>query len=195
MTRKEMDKYFSNPIYESVRPYAKRVMDAHPEITDPLVVAFAVGKMEECEDDGVEISVDDALRLTKEHDPIPTAKDFYESLTEGGIETQGDLMSLLEKGFEGMPKTKDSIPHDAAERAAQMTRLGKELSNGNKDIVLMGVPTDLSWDFAQLKIAFFTEDLSEREREIILELKAIADETEYVEKYRIGYGIFRINLA
>lgn len=195
MTRKELDKYFSNPIYESVRHYAKRVMDSHPEITDPLVVAFAVGKMEECEDDGVEISVDDALRLTKEHAPIPTAKDFYETLMSGGVETHGDLMSLLQKGFDGMPAVNDSIPRSAAERAAQMTRLGRELSDGNEDIVLMGVPVDLSWEFAQLKIAFFTEDLSGREQEIIGELNGLADETEYVEKYNIGYGIFRINLA
>lgn len=194
MTRKELDNYFSNPLYESVRHYAKRVMDAHPEITDPLVVAFAVGKMEECEDDGVEISVDDALRLTKEHDPIPTAKDFYETLTSGGIETQEDLMSLLQKGFDGMPAVKDSIPRSAAERAAQMTRLGRELSDGNKDIVLMGVPADLSWDFAQLKIAFFTDKLTDEEQEIIQKLKGTADRVKFYEKYGIGYALFKIDI-
>lgn len=194
MTRKELEKYFSNPLYESVRHYAKRVMDAHPEITDPLVVAFAVGKMEECEDDGVEISVDDALRLTKEHDPIPTAKDFMNILSKGGIETQKGLMSLIEKGFEGMPAPMDSIPRSAAERAAQMTSLGRELADGNKDIVLMGIPEDLSYGFAHLKLAFFTEDLSEREQEIILKLKGMADSVKYKEEYGIGYGMFNIEI-
>ena len=186
-----MEKHFSAPMYESLYKYAKQVMDAHPEITDELVVGFAANQMEECADDGAELSVDDALRLTAKHNPIPTAKDFYNSLMNAGVNTQSDLISLLESGFDGVKKP-ISISASVAERAAKMTMLGREICNGNKDIVLMGTPIDLSWEFSQLKVAFFTEDLSEREKEIIKELKSLADETEYYEKFEIGYAIFRI---
>lgn len=195
MTRKELEKYFAQDLYKGVRHYAKRIMDAHPEITDPLVVEFAAGKMEECEDDGVELSVDDALRLTKEHAPIPTAKDFMEVFEQGGIRTECDLLSLIEKGYENSPKPPESIPHTIVERAAEMTRLGREIAGGNKDIVLMGVPADLSWSFTQLKLAFFTEDLSDREQEIINELKGLSDSVDYGEEYGIGYAVFRIELT
>lgn len=194
MTRKELEKYFSNEMYDGVRKYTNRIMDAHPEIADSDVVLFAAGKMEECADDGVEISVDDALRLTRKHAPVPTAGDFMDVLLSGGIETQSDLISLIERAYENTPKAPENIRRTTVERAAAMTRLGRELADGNKDIVLMGIPADLSWNFSQLKLAFFTENLSEREQEIISELKNISDEAEYFEKYNIGYAIFRINV-
>lgn len=195
MTRKELDKYFSRDIYDGVRNYANRIMDAYPEITDAQTVLFAAGKMEECADDGAYISVEDALRLTKEHAPIPTAKDFMEILQSGGIETQSDLISLIEKAEENTPKAPENIHHTTAEKAATMTRLGHELANGNKDIVLMGIPADLSWSFAQLKLAFFADELSADEQAIIQELRSLADETEFYVDYGIGYAVFRINIG
>lgn len=194
MTRKELDNYFSGMIYDDIRKYAVRVMNAHPEITDALVVEFAAGKMEECADDGVEISVDDALRLTKEHDPIPTAKDFLDTLTKGGIATERDLKSLLLKGFEGATFNAGSIPETILERAAKMTAIGRALSDGNNDIVLMGIPKDLSWEFSQLKLAFFTDDISKEEQTEINDIMALADETEFYTEYGIGYAVFRINV-
>ena len=195
MTRKDLDKFFARDMYEGVRKYATQIMDAHPEIDDAHVVLFAAGKMEECADDGVALGVDDALRLTKEHAPIPTAKDFMDTLTKGGIQTQGDLLDLIEKGYENTPRAPENIPRSSAEKAARMTRLGRDLADGNKDIVLMGIPVDLSWGFTQLKLAFFTENLSDREQEIIGELKSIADRVKYTEEYGIGYAMFKIDLA
>lgn len=194
MTRKELDKYFAKDMYEGVRKYAKKIMDAHPEITDPLVVEFAAGKMEECADDGADLSVDDALRLTAKHDPIPTAQDFMDTLAKGGIQTQGDLLDLIEKGFENTPKAPENISRSTTERSAQMTRLGRSLADGNKDIVLMGVPADLSWDFTQLKLAFFADELTEDEQKTINEIRALADEVKFYVEYEIGYAVFRINV-
>ena len=195
MTRKELDKFFAKDLYEGVRKYAKRIMDAHPEIDDAHVVLFAAGKMEECADDGVELGVDDALRLTAKHDPIPTAQDFMDTFAKGDIETMGDLLSLIEKGFENTPRAPENIPRSTAERATQLTRLGRSLADGNRNIVLMGIPADLTWGFTQLKLAFFTENLSDREQEIIGELKSIADRVKYTEEYGIGYAMFKIDLA
>ena len=75
-----------------------------------------------------------------------------------------------------------------------MTRLGRSLADGNKDIVLMGIPADLSWDFAQLKLAFFADELSADEQENVQKLRSLADETEFYVEYGIGYAVFRINV-
>lgn len=195
MTRKELDKYFSRDMYDGIRKYAVRIMDAHPEITDAMVIEFAAGKMEECADDGAELSADDALRLTKEHDPIPTTQDFMGIFEKGGIKTQGDLLSLIERGFEETPKAPDSIQRTTIEKATAMARLGRELADGNKDIVLMGIPADFSWSFTQLKLAFFTENLSDREQEIIRELQRLSDRVKYAEEHGIGYAMFKLDLA
>lgn len=193
MTRKEMDKYFSKTIYDSMRGYVEQVLDAHPEITDELVVEFAAGKMEECADDGVDISVEDALRLTAKHAPIPTAEDFKKALS--GINTVGDFLSLIAESVAKSEKPTDSLPMSVISRAARMTDIGRRISSGNKDIVLMGVPADLTYSFAQVKLAFFTENLTEDEQKMIEELKVLSDSVKYTEQYGIGYAMFRIELT
>ena len=195
MTKKELKKYFSHPRYDGIRQYVNQIMDERPDITDENDIDFAACTMEECERDGVTISVENALRLNKDKDPVPTNAEIKEHLAEIGLGSDDALLSLLQKSLEEIEQGRPEEPKmtDIA-RAREMTRIGKELSDGNKDIVLMGIPADLSWSFAQLKLAFFTDKLTEKEQKMIYDLRLLSDRVKFTTKHGIGYGMFKIDL-
>jgi len=195
MTKKELKKYFAHPRYDGIRQYVNQIMEERPDITDELDIDFAACTMEECERDGVKLSVDNALRLNKEKDPVPTGAEIKEHLAEIGLGSDEALFSLVQKSLEEIEQNRPEEPKmtDVA-RAVEMTRIGKELSDGNKDIVLMGIPADLSWSFAQLKIAFFTDKLTEEEEKKIYDLRLLSDRVKFKTEHGIGYGMFKIDL-
>ena len=193
MTRKELNKYFSSPIYEGTRKYAKRVMKERPEISDPNVIEFAACMMEQCGWDSVELSVDNALRLTKDHDPVPTMEELSKRLERIGLDSDEKMLALLQNKMKDIQDSEaQTITMTTVARAAEMTRLGKLLEDGNADIVLMSIPAKLSSGEGMLKLAFFTDSLSDDEQKTIYDLRLLSDKVKFTTKNGIGYGIFRI---
>ena len=195
MTKKELQKYFSHPRYDGIRKYVNQIMKERPDITDIYDIDYAACTMDECASDGVTLSVDNALRLNKEKDPIPTKAEIDKHLAEIGLDSDEKILSLLQKGLEEIENDRPEEPKmtDIA-RAMEMTRIGKELSDGNKDIVLMGIPADLSWSFAQLKLAFFTDELTDEEQKGVYDLRLLSDRVSFKTEHGIGYGMFKIDL-
>lgn len=195
MTKKELKNYFSHPRYDGIRQYVNQIMAERPDITDANDIDFAACTMDECASDGVKLSVDNALRLTKEKDQVSTNAEIKEHLEQIGLGSDEAILSLLQKSLDGIEQNRPKEPKmtDVA-RAVEMTRIGKELSDGNKDIVLMGIPADLSWSFAQLKLAFFTDKLTEEEEKRIYDLRLLSDRVSFRTEHGIGYGIFKIDL-
>lgn len=195
MTNKELKKYFSHSRYDGIRTYVLQIMAERPDITDENDIDFAACLMDECAEDGVTLSVDNALRLTKEKAPVPTGIEIKEHLGKIGLDSDDKLLSILQKSLDELEENRPEEPKmpDIA-RAMEMTRIGKELADGNKDIVLMGIPADLSWSFAQLKLAFFTDELTEEEQKRIYDLRLLSDRVNFTAKHGIGYGMFKINL-
>ena len=195
MTRKELEKYFSDPMYYSMRKYIKRVMKERPDIADADDIEFAANIMEQCAGDGVQLSVDDALRLTKNRDPIPTREEFNKKLESLGLASANEMVRFIKEMDQELAESKsETISMTTVARAAEMTKLGKKLSDGNRDIVLMGIPADLSWEFAQLKLAFLTDDLSDEEQKTIYDLRLLSDDVNFQVKHGIGYGMFMIDV-
>lgn len=195
MTRKELEKYFSNPMYYSMKKFIKKVMKERPDITDADDIEFAANIMEQCDGDGVKLSVDDALRLTKNRDPVPTKEEFnakLESLGLASADAALEFLKTMDKEFE--ESRAESVTMTTVARAVEMTRLGKRLAENNPDIVLMGIPEDLSWEFAQLKLAFFTDALSVDEQKTIYDLRLLSDNVNFQVKNGIGYGMFMIDV-
>ena len=137
---------------------------------------------------------------TRYHDSISTMKYFiniFKSFCILNFCNNWNIwcITLLQKSLDEIDQNRPEEPKmtDVA-RAVEMTRIGKELSDGHKDIVLMGIPADLSWSFAQLKLAFFTDKLTEEEQKKIYDLRLLSDRVKFNTKHGIGYGIFKIDL-
>ena len=68
MTRKELEKYFRHPRYIGMEDYIRKVMKDRPDIDNEDDIEYAAAIMQECDGDGVELSTENALRLTKIRD-------------------------------------------------------------------------------------------------------------------------------
>lgn len=194
MTRKELDRYFSDPMFETLREDLKKIMDSHPELTDKTTIELAADKMDECRGDGVEISVDNALRLVRGK-RIPSTEELVKSLREDGV-TADDIDDIAESLLNmETPHPTGAPPKESAKTKAKiLAKYAEILTNENKDIVLLGLPDiDPGWDFAQLKLAFFGEDLTDKQKTILANMKHFADEVKYIENSGYAEVIFYIN--
>ena len=195
MTRKELEKYFRHPRYHGMGEYIKKVMTDRPDIDSEDDIEYAAAIMQECDGDGVELSTDNALRLTRLRDPEITEEEFNERLEKLGLNDAAKAIELLKQIDEDVEKNRPkTLTMTTVARAAEMTRLGAKLENENKDIVLMAIPADLSWSTAMLKMAFFTDELTDEEQKTIYDIRLLSDSVKFYEKYNIGYAIFRIKV-
>ena len=173
--------------------YIAKVMADRPDLDSEDDIEYAATIMQECDGDGVELSTENALRLTRERDPEITEEEFSERLEKLGLNNEAKAVELLKKIDEDFEKNRpETITMTTVARAVEMTRLGRKLADANPDIVLMGTPEDLSWHYAIMKIAFFTEALTEEEQKTIYDIRLLSDEVKFYEKHGIGYAIFRI---
>lgn len=195
MTRKELEKYFRHPRYIGMEDYIRKVMKDRPDITNEDDIEYAATIMQECDGDGVELSTENALRLTKIRDEEMTKEEFNAKLEALGLNDAEKAVELLKKIDEDFEKSRpETLMMTTVARAAEMTRLAAKLEKGNKDIVVMGIPADLSWSTAMLKMAFFTDELTEDEQKTIYDIRLLSDKVKFYEKNGIGYAIFRINV-
>lgn len=193
MTRKELEKYFQHPRYIGMEDYIRKVMKDRPDIDNEDDIEYAAAIMQECDGDGVELSTENALRLTKIRDEEMTREEFNAKLEALGLNDAEKAVELLKKIDEDFEKSRpETLMMTTVARAAEMTRLAAKLEKGNKDIVVMGIPADLSWSTAMLKIAFFTDELTEDEQKTIYDIRLLSDKVKFYEKNGIGYAIFRI---
>lgn len=195
MTRKELEKYFRHPRYNGMEKFIAKVMTDRPDIDNEDDIEYAAAIMQECDGDGVELSTENALRLTRIRDEEMTREEFNERLEKLGLNSAEHAIELLKKIDEDIAKNRpETLTMTTVVRAAEMTRLGHKIADANPDIVLMGIPEDLSWHYAMMKIAFFTDELSEEEQKTIYDIRLLSDKVDFYEKYGIGYAIFRIEV-
>lgn len=193
MTREELEKYFRHPRYIGMEDYIRKVMKDRPDIDNEDDIEYAAAIMQECDGDGVELSTENALRLTKIRDEEMTREEFNAKLEALGLNDAEKAVELLKKIDEDFEKSRpETLMMTTVARAAEMTRLAAKIEKGNKDIVVMGIPADLSWSTAMLKMAFFTDELTEDEQKTIYDIRFLSDKVKFYEKNGIGYAIFRI---
>ncbi len=194
MTRKELQNYFSDPMFNTLKYAIDSIMASHPEIDDRFTIEAAAEQIDECRGDGVELSVEDALRLVDGKRP-PDVKELVASLAKQGI--TGDSLDEVAESILDMeiPRPTGEKPKASASHKARiLTQYGKLLAEQNEDIVLMGVPdVDPGWDFAQLKLAFFSENLTKEQKNILENMKRFSDETKWIDKGNHAEVIFYIN--
>jgi hypothetical protein len=173
--RERLNKHFSKDCYDYERSYVRRVMKEHPEITDKFIIANAADAMWSSHEGGVELSVDDALRFTANEKPLPL-EEVMRQLAELGANDSNFIdkaMSVeLDDGKIG------SVKNEIAKRKAEKMMSYADMLDGNEDIMLLNVPIFNPFsDYTQLKIAFFSENLTGGEKQIIAMLTGLADRT------------------
>lgn len=177
MTRDELKKHFAHKKYSDIREQVYAVMLDHPEITEPYTIEAAACEIKESKGEGVALSIEDALRLVAGETPPDTNKILRE-LSDMGMRTAGDLIALLNNAQEQLEDSEfhaeDMNPE--AFKALAVLMNGAVMLTRNRDIVVLGLPeADREVDYAVMRVAFFTDDLTDSELNILNCMKSVSD--------------------
>lgn len=183
MTQKELKDYFSDRMYDDIREYVYLIMLEHPEVTEPYTIEAAACEIQESKTDGVNLSVDNALRLVAGEKPADM-KEVCRILSSAGINSDADIIDVLN---EAAGREMESSPHEdmSAEAFGKVTILmnAATMLARNKDIVILGLPeADRMSDYMILRVAFFTDTLTDRERKLLEAMKLHADKTNMEQR-------------
>lgn len=192
MTHDELKAYFTDPVFGGCDPYAEKILDECPDVTDKRIVENASGFMMEAEDEGVVLSPKDAVHLAEYFKPTPIKKIVAE-LKDAGINSLSDLERVLGQADEDkMPDYGYSRNLAAVEKAAELEKYAVLLTR-NPDIILLGRP--VFWpelDSAWLKLAVLCENLTKEEQDILTAMHEVADGGAVQYKGNIPLAIFDV---
>ena len=196
MTQRELKDYFSKQMYDDIREYVYLIMLEHPEITEPYTIEAAASEIQESKTDGVNLSVDNALRLVAGESPADM-KEIQKILGNAGINSNADIIDVLNEAAE---RDMEKLPHEdmsaeAFGKSALLMNAATMLAQ-NKDIVILGLPeADRMSDYMILRMAFFTDALTGRERKLLEAMKLHADKTDTEQRERallVFFKVFRV---
>lgn len=192
MTREELTKQFSSPLYDADRPYIQKIMEAFTDITDEKVILGAAGWMMDAQEEGVDLDPRDAVRLTKAYKPTPIPE-LVSMLKSAGISTLEDLDKIFQRADkeESQPGG-DKADLLASVKAEQLEMYAARLTQ-NPDIILLGRPILWDMDTAWVKLAFLCDELTKEEQDILAAMKDIADRPSLRADGGIPTAIFRID--
>lgn len=196
MTQQELKDYFSKQMYDDIREFVYLIMLERPEITEPYTIEAAASEIQESKTDGVNLSVDNALRLVAGESPADM-KEIQKILGNAGINSNADIIDVLneaaERDMEKLPR--DGMSAEAFGKAAILMNAATMLAQ-NKDIVILGLPeADRMSDYMILRMAFFTDTLTGRERKLLEAMKLHADKTDTEQRERallVFFKVFRV---
>lgn len=171
VTRDELIKHFSKPMYDHVREDIYRIMLDRPDISDPGRIEDAAEQMHESRGDGVELTVENAMRLTENEEvvaPWLTDEETKDLGTKDGI-----IDAILNAQLEDYS---GCAPSKKAERKFRALNAQADILAGNKDIVITGRPEFFPGaDWARLAIAVFCPTLTKDEQTILSNMKNWSD--------------------
>ena len=181
--------YFNDDGFDYKRSYLRKFMRKHPEIHDRTIIDTATEQMLESHEGGVELDVDDALRFAKGSKPM-TTKEIVKMLTDAGI-TDRDFETLV-SDFDDDGKCGSVKSAAAKKKAGWLTRYAYVLER-NPDVLILGLPTfDPRSDWTQVKLAFFSENMSGGEKMILQQMQSLADKSMMEEKSGMAVAVFQI---
>ena len=188
----ELLAYFDQDQFDYKRSYIRKLIKAHPEITDRNVIGLATEQMMESHEGGVELDVDDALRFVADQKPM-TAGEAAKILADVGI-NDDNIEDVLFGDEPDGAQTIDGVKNrDAVRKAKLLTRCADILAN-NADVILLGIPVfDPESDWAQAKLAFFSENMNEAEKNTLKKMMAVADHSMMRIEHGVAVAIFQIH--
>lgn len=193
MTRDELKNYFSKKMYDDIREYVYLIMLEHPEITEPYTIEAAACEIQESKTDGVNLSADNALRLVAGEKPADM-KEVHRILSSAGINSDADIIDVLNEaaGREMAAMPHEDMSADAFSKVAILMNAATMLAQ-NKDIVILGMPeADRMSDYMILRMAFFTDVLTDVERKMLEAMKLHADATDTEQRESALLVFFKV---
>lgn len=191
----ELYDYFDDDSFDYKRSYLRKFMRTYPKITDRTIIDVATEQMLESHEDGVELDVADALRFA-EHKKIPSTKELVKMLTDVGINDSNidDLLDkMLSPDFEDDGKRGSIKNPEAKKKAGWLTRFAYVLAR-NKDVLILGLPTwDTQADWTQVKLAFFSEDLTGGDKYTLSQMMKYADRSFLTHQQGVAVAVFQID--
>lgn len=192
MTIEEAKKKLEEMQLAPKKKYMDIIHERCPEEKDERLVRLAAGFMLDADDEGVELSPVNALRLAKAYKPTPIAK-LVEDFHKAGIRTAEDLDKVFEKlDKEDPPVYGDLADASAAEKAEKLEMFAAELTK-NPDIILLGRPMLWEMDTAWVKLAVLCSELTPKEQDILSAMREISDDGVFQFREGIPIVTFDIN--
>lgn len=183
--------YLEQDKFDYKRSYIRKLMQAHPEITDRNVIALATEQMLESHDGGVELDVDDALRFVANQKPM-SVSEAVKIFTDMGI-NDSNIADVIFGADLGVGQTIDGVKNPDAKRKAQFLTRYADILARNPDVLLLGIPVfDPESNWTQAKLAFFSEDLSDAEKNVLKMMMNTADESRMKVEHGVAVAVFQI---
>lgn len=190
----ELYDYFDDDSFDYKRSYLRKFMRTYPKITDKTIIDVATEQMLESHEGGVELDVADALRFAK-HKKIPSEKELLKMLTDAGINDSNfdEVMDkMLSPDFEDDGKRGSIKNPTVKKKAGWLTRFAYILAR-NKDVLILGLPTyNPAEDWAQTKLAFFSENLDGNDKYALSQMIKYADRSFLTHQNGVAVAVFQV---
>ncbi|MBQ7736698.1 MAG: hypothetical protein IJT62_02540 [Oscillospiraceae bacterium] len=166
---------FRDAAFDYKRSYIRKILKTRPELTDVRMIDYASEQMLESHTEGVELDVDDALRLAAHYKP-KTTEEIVQMLFNAGARDGNFFDTVFMFDPNEAEEPAGTVRNaDAAQKAGIMTVLAERLA-GNPNVLLLGLPVfDPLSSWTQVKLAVFSEKLSDMEKECLQVLKSVSD--------------------
>ena len=183
--------YFASDGFDYKRSYLRALFRKHPEITDVGKIDTATEAMYESHTEGVELDVDDALRVVANETTL-TDEQLVQMLLDSGI-TDESFMDTLSKGVHSMKMVPSTIKNKDAVRKARIMESLADVLGKNKDVIVLGLPMfDPLGTWTQVKLAVFSENMSMEEKGALQTLIRYSDKHTMNVKNGIAILSFKI---
>lgn len=184
--------FFWDDEFDERRGYIRKIMQAHPEITDRDRIDAASEQMYESHMEGVELDAEDALRFAANDKPVPTEK-LMKMLYRNGL-NDSNVFGLIGDALNQTPgATPDGVKGKGVKAKARLMTAIADLLAENPDVLILGLPTfDPEQNWTQVKLALFSENLSNTEKNLIAALKNRADASRMRMENGTAVVMFRI---
>lgn len=184
--------FFWDDEFDERRSYIRKIMLTHPEITDRDKIDAASYQMYEAHLEGVELDVDDALRFVANNKPVST-EELVKMLYRSGV-NDGNVFGLIDDAVNQTPgATIDGVKGKGVKAKARLMTAIADLLAKNPDVLILGLPTfDPEQNWTQVKLAFFSENLSDTEKNLIATLKNQSDTSRLRMENGVAVVLFQI---
>lgn len=186
----ELAAYFAQPQFDGFTEQIGKIMQARPDLLDKKLIANAASEMLTASEEGVDMSVEDAVRLAKNRTYM-TSAELAAALEEAGVKTLSDLERIVKRALaEDHPSRPSGA--DISERAEKLQSLAESLAR-NKDIILLGLPDpDAGIGCVWAKLAFLGGSLSAADKKTLTEMRRLSDDAQLKPVDGVVTAIFKI---
>ncbi len=186
----ELAAYFAQPQFDDFTEQIGKIMQARPDLLDRKLIANAASEMLTASEEGVDMPVEDAIRLAKRR-VYMTSAELAAALEEAGIHTLSGLEGIIKRALaEDRPKRPSGA--GISERAEKLRCLAESLAH-NQDIILLGLPdpgAEIGCTWA--KLAFLGGSLSVEDQKTLTEMRRLSDEAQLKPVDGVATAIFKI---